>query len=85
MMTNVLTLVQRKQRWQNQSYFLEHRHGPRKSTSPELILVHLPVAPSEAFDLLCWTINMAACPRDSVIALGQGVHLFSSLFNESST
>jgi hypothetical protein len=60
-------------RWQPLSHFLQHTHGPLKSSSPQLILVHLPAAIAlQAFDLLCWTINMAARPHDTIVALRQG-------------
>eukprot|EP00250_Pteridium_aquilinum_P017333 c23578_g1_i1 orf=71-2140(-) len=68
-------LMERKQRWQNQNQFLQDRHGPEKASFlPEVISVALPACNDgdrRGFDLLCWTINMAARPGDSVVALRQ--------------
>lgn len=66
-------LAGRKQRWQNQNQFLQDRHGPGKAfLVQEVIAVALPACNEgdrRAFDLLCWTINMAARPGDSVVAI----------------
>ncbi|MCO5586114.1 hypothetical protein L7F22_040054 [Adiantum nelumboides] len=63
----------RKQTWQNQNQFLQDRHGPGKaSLVEEVIAVALPACiegDKRAFDLLCWTINVAARPGDSVVAI----------------
>lgn len=65
-------MAERKHEWQNQHQFLQDRYGPDKDSSlPENIAVGLPFEDAQAFDLLCWTINMAARPGDSVVALRQ--------------
>ncbi|KAH7298861.1 hypothetical protein KP509_25G062100 [Ceratopteris richardii] len=65
-------MAERKLRWQNQNHFLQARHGfDKESSSPETIAVALPPEDDRAFDLLCWTINMAARPGDSVVGLRQ--------------
>ncbi|KAI5061502.1 hypothetical protein GOP47_0024007 [Adiantum capillus-veneris] len=62
-----------KQRCQNQNQFLQDRHGPGKALLvQEVIAVAMPACIEGdriAFDLLCWTINMAARPGDSVVAI----------------
>ncbi|KAI5081118.1 hypothetical protein GOP47_0004301 [Adiantum capillus-veneris] len=65
-------MADKKLRWQNQNHFLQARHGFDKgSYSPETIAVALPLEEDQAFDLLCWTINMAARPGDTIVALRQ--------------
>ncbi|KAH7287820.1 hypothetical protein KP509_32G076400 [Ceratopteris richardii] len=60
-------------RWKNQSNFLQARRGlDTASSSPEVITVALPFEDDQTFDLLCWTINMAARSGDSVIGLRRG-------------
>lgn len=67
-MTIPLEKKQQPHHWQNQNRFLQDRHGRKKVTSPEIMAVGLPVD-DDGFDLLSWTINMAARPGDSVVAL----------------
>lgn len=70
--TKIKIMPERKHKWQNQYQFLQDRYGPDKDcSSPETIAVGLPFEDDQAFDLLCWTINMAARPGDSIIALRQ--------------
>lgn len=55
------------QHWENQNQFLQARHGHKKNSIPETILVGLR-RDEDGFELLSWAISVAARPGDVVIA-----------------
>eukprot|EP00250_Pteridium_aquilinum_P014674 c22135_g1_i1 orf=123-2258(+) len=62
-----ISLHKRVQHWENQNQFLQARHGHKKDSTPEIILVGLR-RDDDGFELLLWAISVAARPGDTVIA-----------------